>query len=207
VSRKFSLAGLSGGADVGWRATMLADASEGLLCQRERPSRSTSWRTAISAFRDHGRGARLPERHGWTSSWCWPGAPRSARWPGRRLELKCRRTGCSFAGGGGSVRGYAYRGIGVNNPDGTVSGGRYLLEASAEARYKVTGDIGVVGFVDGGYVAADSFPGLDQLRIGAGIGLRYYTSLGPLRADIAIPLNKQDGDPDYAIYVGIGQAF
>lgn len=112
-----------------------------------------------------------------------------------------------FAGGGGSVRGYGYRGIGVNNPDGTVSGGRYLLEASAEARYKVTGDIGVVGFVDGGYVAADSFPGLDQLRIGAGIGLRYYTSLGPLRADIAIPLNKQDGDPDYAIYVGIGQAF
>ncbi|MGV3490759.1 MAG: autotransporter assembly complex protein TamA [Devosia sp.] len=112
-----------------------------------------------------------------------------------------------FAGGGGSVRGYPYRGIGVENPDGTVSGGRYLLEGSAEARYRVTNDIGVVGFVDGGYVAADSFPGLDKLRIGAGIGLRYYTSLGPLRADIAVPLNKQKGDPDYAIYVGIGQAF
>lgn len=112
-----------------------------------------------------------------------------------------------FAGGGGSVRGYPYRGIGVRNPDDTISGGRYLLEGSVEARYRVTDEIGVVGFVDGGYVAADTFPSIDQLRIGAGLGLRYYTSLGPLRADIAIPINKQPGDPDYALYIGIGQAF
>ena len=90
---------------------------------------------------------------------------------------------------------------------GNVTGGRYLLEASREARAKVTESIGVVGFVDGGYVAADTFPGLDDLYLGAGIGVRYYTGLGPLRADIAIPLNKRPGDADYAIYVGIGQAF
>ncbi len=85
-----------------------------------------------------------------------------------------------FAGGGGSVRGYAYRGIGVDNPDGSVSGGRYLLEGSLEARFKATDDIGIVGFLDAGYVAADTFPGLDQLRLGLGAGLRYYTGLGPL---------------------------
>jgi translocation and assembly module TamA len=112
-----------------------------------------------------------------------------------------------FAGGGGSVRGYAYGGIGVRNDDDTVTGGRYLVEASAEARYKINDEWGAVGFVDGGYVAADSLPGLKQLRIGVGIGVRYYTSLGPLRADLAVPLNKQPGDPDYALYVGIGQAF
>jgi len=112
-----------------------------------------------------------------------------------------------FAGGGGSVRGYGYKSIGVEGPGGIVTGGRYLLEASLEARYKVTNDIGVVGFVDGGYVAADTFPGLDDLRVGAGIGLRYYTGLGPLRLDAAVPLNKHAGDPDYALYVGIGQAF
>jgi translocation and assembly module TamA len=112
-----------------------------------------------------------------------------------------------FAGGGGSVRGYAYKGIGVRQPDDTVTGGRYLLEGSVEARYKVTNDIGIVGFVDAGYVAADTFPGLDQLRIGVGAGIRYYTGLGPLRLDVAVPLNKQPGDPDYALYVGIGQAF
>ncbi|MFC0012896.1 autotransporter assembly complex protein TamA [Devosia nitrariae] len=112
-----------------------------------------------------------------------------------------------FAGGGGSVRGYAFKSIGVDGPGDTVTGGRYLLEGSLEARVRVTGDIGVVGFVDGGYVAADTFPGLEDLRLGAGIGVRYDTGLGPLRADLAFPLNKRDGDPDYAIYLGIGQAF
>jgi translocation and assembly module TamA len=112
-----------------------------------------------------------------------------------------------FAGGGGSVRGYGYKSIGVEDAAGNETGGRYLLEGSLEARVKATEDIGVVGFVDGGYVAADTFPGLEDLRLGAGLGIRYDTGLGPLRADIAIPLNKREGDPDYAIYVGIGQAF
>lgn len=112
-----------------------------------------------------------------------------------------------FAGGGGSVRGYGFRSIGVDDGFGNIIGGRYLLEGSLEARAKVTESIGVVGFLDGGYVAGDEFPGIEDLRLGAGVGLRYYTGLGPLRADIAIPLNKQDGDPDYALYVGIGQAF
>jgi translocation and assembly module TamA len=112
-----------------------------------------------------------------------------------------------FAGGGSSVRGYAYKGIGVVNPDGSVTGGRYLLEGSLEARFKATEEIGVVAFIDGGYVAADTFPGLEQLQLGVGAGLRYYTSLGPLRLDVAFPLNKRVGDPDYALYVGIGQAF
>src|SRR5690606_10304217 len=59
-----------------------------------------------------------------------------------------------FAGGGGSVRGYGFKSIGVDDGSGKITGGRYLLEASLEARAKVTDDIGVVGFVDGGYVAA-----------------------------------------------------
>jgi translocation and assembly module TamA len=112
-----------------------------------------------------------------------------------------------FAGGGGSVRGYAFKSIGVDDGMGNVTGGRYLLEGSLEARAKVTSDIGVVGFLDGGYVAADTFPEFKDLRLGAGVGVRYYTGLGPLRLDVAVPLNKRSGDPDYAIYVGIGQSF
>ncbi|MGB3337193.1 MAG: autotransporter assembly complex family protein [Devosia sp.] len=112
-----------------------------------------------------------------------------------------------FAGGGGSVRGYAYKSIGVDDGSGTVTGGRYLLEGSIEARARVTNDIGVVGFLDGGYVAADVFPALTDLRVGAGVGVRYHTGLGPLRLDFAVPLNKRPGDPEYALYVGIGQAF
>lgn len=112
-----------------------------------------------------------------------------------------------FAGGGGSVRGYAYRSIGVDDGMGNVTGGRYLLEASVEGRVRFNDQFGAVAFVDGGYVAADTFPDFDQLRLGAGVGIRYYTALGPLRLDVAVPLNKSPGDPDYALYVGIGQSF
>ena len=113
-----------------------------------------------------------------------------------------------FAGGGGSVRGYSYRSIGVDGPGGTVTGGRFIAEGSVEARFKVTDDIGLVGFADAGYVTGDTFVDFDTgTRFGVGVGLRYYTGFGPLRLDFAVPLNKRSGDPDYALYVGIGQAF
>ncbi|MET3924281.1 autotransporter assembly complex family protein [Devosia sp. 2618] len=112
-----------------------------------------------------------------------------------------------FAGGGGSVRGYGFKSIGVDDGAGNVVGGAYLIEGSLEARAKVTQDIGVVGFIDGGVVANNEFPNLEDMRFGAGIGARYYTGLGPLRLDLAVPLNKKADDPDWALYVGIGQAF
>ncbi|MGN6766349.1 MAG: autotransporter assembly complex protein TamA [Rhizobiaceae bacterium] len=113
-----------------------------------------------------------------------------------------------LAGGGGSVRGYAYRNIGVEGPGGIVTGGRSLAEASAELRAHITDSIGVVCFVDAGYVGADSVPDFSQkFRVGVGAGLRYYTGLGPLRADVAVPLDRHEGDPRLAFYIGLGQAF
>ncbi|GLS29655.1 autotransporter secretion outer membrane protein TamA [Mesorhizobium albiziae] len=113
-----------------------------------------------------------------------------------------------FAGGGGSVRGYAYRNIGVVTPAGEVIGGRSLIEASAEIRARVTDGIGLVAFVDAGYVGEESFPDFaEDLRVGVGGGLRYYTGLGPIRLDLAVPLDRQRDDPSVAFYVGIGQAF
>src|SRR5690606_8958486 len=67
-----------------------------------------------------------------------------------------------FAGGGGSVRGYAYRNIGVETPAGNIVGGRSLVEASIEARMRVTDSIGVVAFADAGYVGAESYPTFDD---------------------------------------------
>lgn len=112
-----------------------------------------------------------------------------------------------FAGGGGSVRGYAYQSIGVTDSSGNVTGGRYLLEGSIEGRMKINDSFGAAAFLDGGYVAADTFPGIDNLRLGAGVGLRYYTGFGPIRLDLAVPLNRRPGDARYAIYAGLGQAF
>ena len=113
-----------------------------------------------------------------------------------------------FAGGGGSVRGYAFRNIGVEGPGGTVVGGKSLIEGSVEARVQVTDTIGLVGFADAGLVGADSVPDFgEDVKIGVGAGLRYFTGLGPIRLDVAVPLDAREGDPSVAFYVGIGQAF
>lgn len=112
-----------------------------------------------------------------------------------------------YAGGGGSVRGYGYQDIGPVNAAGQPTGGRSLIETSAEIRIGVTDTIGLVPFLDAGLVSAsETFSGA-KFKAGAGIGVRYSTPFGPLRVDVAVPLNKDATDPDYGIYAGIGQAF
>jgi translocation and assembly module TamA len=113
-----------------------------------------------------------------------------------------------FAGGGGSVRGFDFKSLSPRDDFGRPLGGRSLLEGSFEARVKVTDTIGIVPFVDVGQSFAGSLPGSAQkLRVGAGIGLRYYTSLGPIRVDLAVPVARRKGETPYAVYVSIGQAF
>jgi translocation and assembly module TamA len=113
-----------------------------------------------------------------------------------------------YAGGGGSVRGYAYNSLGPYGPFGAVIGGRSLFQVSAELRVKVTDTIGVVPFFDAGNAYASSFPNFSApLYKAVGIGLRYFTAIGPIRADVAFPLEKRPGTGPVAVYVSIGQAF
>lgn len=113
-----------------------------------------------------------------------------------------------LAGGGRSVRGYEFRSIGVSGPGGLTVGGRSLIEGSLEARVRLTEDFGAVAFVDAGAVSAASFPDFaNDPRVGAGAGIRYYTGLGAIRVDVAVPVNPLPGDPDFGVYAGIGQAF
>ncbi len=112
-----------------------------------------------------------------------------------------------YAGGGGSVRGYAYQSLGPRDALNNPLGGRSLLEAALEARFRVTERFGGVVFVDGGTTDRSSLPGFDELSFGAGAGIRYYTDFAPIRADIAVPLNKRPGDRGFQIYLSIGQAF
>jgi translocation and assembly module TamA len=114
-----------------------------------------------------------------------------------------------YAGGGGSVRGFGYQLVGPLAADGTPTGGRSLLEAGAEGRFRITETIGVVPFIDTGAVSRSSLPG-DSARfsVGAGIGARYYTSLGPFRLDLAVPVNPRPGvDKGFQFYLSFGQAF
>jgi translocation and assembly module TamA len=111
-----------------------------------------------------------------------------------------------YGGGGGSVRGYGYQRLGPVDPDGNPVGGRSLNEFSLEARYRF-GNFGIVPFFDGGNSYEGSIPKGSDLRYGAGIGGRFYTNFGPLRFDVATPLNKRKGDGLIALYISIGQAF
>lgn len=113
-----------------------------------------------------------------------------------------------FSGGGGSVRGFQYQSNGVTLPGGQEIGGRSLVELSGELRTKISDNFGVVGFIDGGLVGPDPTPDFSQpFKIGAGVGLRWRTGLGPLRVDIARALNRTAGDPVVGVYIGLGQAF
>jgi translocation and assembly module TamA len=112
-----------------------------------------------------------------------------------------------YSGGGGSVRGYSYQGVGPRLPDNTPRGGISLFETSIEARHKLRGALGAAVFVDAGAVGFEEYPDFGDLRFGAGVGVRYDLPFGPIRADIAFPLDKRDGDADFQIYVSIGQAF
>lgn len=112
-----------------------------------------------------------------------------------------------FAGGGGSVRGYGYNNIGVTN-GGITTGGLSLIEASAEVRARITESIGIVGFVDAAQVGDTATPDFSgPFLVGVGGGVRYHTGLGPIRLDVAVPLDRRPGDPSVAAYIGIGQAF
>lgn len=112
-----------------------------------------------------------------------------------------------YSGGGGSVRGYEYQGVGPRLPDNTPRGGLSLFETSLEVRRKVFGSFQGVAFVDAGAVGFDETPDFSALRYAAGVGVRYLLPFGPIRADIAIPLDKREGDPSFQVYVSLGQAF
>ncbi|SHG61232.1 autotransporter assembly complex protein TamA [Cognatishimia maritima] len=112
-----------------------------------------------------------------------------------------------FSGGAGTVRGQPYQSLAVDLGGGTMVGGRSFLGASAEVRTKVSDSWSVVAFSDAGYVGEDSFGNGDgDWHFGAGLGVRYHTSLGPIRLDIAAPVGSNAGN-NVEFYIGIGQAF
>jgi translocation and assembly module TamA len=114
-----------------------------------------------------------------------------------------------YAGGGGSVRGFAFQSAGPRDAWNNPLGGASVVEGSIEFRQRIGKSFGAVAFVDAGSAYTDTIPNFSQFapRIGTGAGVRYYTDFGPARLDVGVPLNKRDGDAPFGIYVSIGQAF
>lgn len=112
-----------------------------------------------------------------------------------------------FVGGGGSVRGYSFQEITPYTDEGDGTGGRSFATVNLEARVSVTETIGIVPFLDIGTASQETIPDFSDLRMGAGVGLRYMTPFGPLRLDVAMPLQRYEGGSRFGIYAGIGQSF
>jgi translocation and assembly module TamA len=115
-----------------------------------------------------------------------------------------------YSGGGGSVRGYGYQQLGPRDDFGDPIGGRGLAEFALEARVRLKafgGNFGIVPFLDGGTLTSDVTPDFRKWQLGAGIGVRYYSSFGPIRVDVGTPLNPRSGDAPVAVVVSLGQAF
>ena len=114
-----------------------------------------------------------------------------------------------YAGGGGSIRGYAYQKVGPLDEEREATGGRSLTDWSVELRKRLNESFGVVAFVDGGMAHEAVYPDFtDDIQWGVGVGIRYFTPIGPLRLDVATPVNRRRGlDSSIQFYISIGQAF
>ena len=113
-----------------------------------------------------------------------------------------------YAGGGGSVRGYQARSIGPLDNEEEPIGGRSVVEVGVEARIRITPKIGIVPFVEAGTVAASALPRFGSaVQFAVGLGARYFSAIGPIRADVGVPLNRRNSDDLFQWYVSIRQAF
>jgi translocation and assembly module TamA len=112
-----------------------------------------------------------------------------------------------YAGGSATVRGYRYQSLGPQFPDHDPTGGTAMSAGTIEFRQRIIGNFGAVAFVDAGQVTSNGAPFTSNWRVGTGVGARYYTPIGPIRLDVAVPLNKEPGGDSFELYIGIGQAF
>jgi translocation and assembly module TamA len=113
-----------------------------------------------------------------------------------------------YAGGGGSIRGYEFQSVGPLDAENDPLGGRSVIEVSGELRVRITEEIGVVPFVDGGSAFDPEYPDFEEtMRWAGGMGLRYFSPVGPVRLDVAVPINKREIDDAFQFYISLGQAF
>jgi translocation and assembly module TamA len=97
----------------------------------------------------------------------------------------------TFTGGDQSIRGYDYKSIGARNSEGLITGGKSLAVASAEVDFGIAEKWRLALFTDVG----DAFDDFNQVNFkqSAGVGIRWISPIGPIRIDLARPINSGEG--------------
>lgn len=113
-----------------------------------------------------------------------------------------------LGGSDDNLRGYHFQTVSPLHGHKLI-GGRFGLFYTIEGRFRASRTIGIVPFMDLGYVELPSFPKWNQkMYKSAGIGLRYFTFLGPIRLDVAFPIDRRKHiDSKYRFLISIGQTF
>jgi translocation and assembly module TamA len=94
--------------------------------------------------------------------------------------------------------------VGPEFADGNPEGGTNMEAINLELRQRLGTNFGFATFVDSGGVSS---PSGSVYRVGVGAGVRYYTSIGPIRFDMAVPTKRRPNDDRFEIYIGLGQSF
>ncbi|QDH17679.1 autotransporter assembly complex protein TamA [Swingsia samuiensis] len=113
-----------------------------------------------------------------------------------------------YAGGPATVRGFRYQGVGPQYGDTKYAiGGTSMDAGTLEFRQRLPKNLGMAAFVDAGQVSTKSTPGHGTVRVGYGAGVRYYTPIGPVRVDVALPVNRPPHGGKWELYIGLGETF
>lgn len=113
-----------------------------------------------------------------------------------------------YAGGGGSVRGYAYQTLSPPGADGDPFGGLSVFETSLEMRWRSPrSPWGAVAFIDAGAASDNAQLNPEDVRTAIGVGVRYDLGFAPLRLDVAVPLERLESEDAFQVYLSLGQAF
>ncbi|MBU0505598.1 MAG: outer membrane protein assembly factor BamA [bacterium] len=106
-----------------------------------------------------------------------------------------------FMGGSDTVRGF---------PEDSIdpSGGTIMMIYNGELQYRITDAVKVAAFFDAGVIGDDvNMLTRSDIRESAGVGLRYFTPIGPIRLDWGFILDRQPGEPKQRIHFSFGYFF
>jgi translocation and assembly module TamA len=117
-----------------------------------------------------------------------------------------------YAGGSATIRGYPFQSVGPQFFDNTPMGGVAVDAVGLELRQRVGRSWGFGVFTDAGRIGQTPSPFSGEYRIGVGAGPRYYTPIGALRVDFAVPVDHEPSNDCgrlgcFEVYIGLGQAF